>query len=140
MAFEDAPPDVPPSEDPIEPVTDTGSLAVSAEDRQWGMFAHLSALVGWFIGFPILGPLIVWLMKKDQSKFVDYHGKESLNFQINILIYTIVSGVVTLATCGITIPLLLIVVVWSIVMPILAGLAANKGEEYRYPLTFRIIK
>jgi uncharacterized protein len=140
MALEDAPPNIPPMEQPVE-VSPAEQPPVKAEERQWGMFAHLAALAGLFVGgLTFVGPLIVWLIKKDQSKFVDYHGKESLNFQLNILIYYVLTMVVTLVTCGVTFPLPLAVLVYSIVMPIIAGMAANKGESYQYPLTFRIIK
>ncbi len=140
MSFEDAPPDAPPLEtSPDQP------LAVSADDRQWGMFAHLSALLGLFLGgITFVGPLIIWLIKKDQSRFVDYHGKESLNFQLNIFLYSLILVAISFATCGIgmivTIPLLGVLYVYGIVMPIIAGLAANNGDMYQYPLTFRIIK
>ena len=140
MAQDDAVHETPP-EEPIAEASPDGSVAATADDKQWGMFAHLAALLGLLVGgFMFVGPLIVWLVKKDQSRFVDYHGKESLNFQLNILIYYLLTLVVTIATCGITFPLPLLVLIWSIVMPIMAGLAANRGEMYRYPLTFRMIK
>ena len=114
---------------------------LSGEEKTWGMLCHLSTLLSYLAaGLTFIGPLVCWLVKKDTSKFVDYHGKESLNFQLNILIYYLLTMAVTVATCGITFPLPLGVLIWSIVMPILAGLAANKGELYRYPLTFRMIK
>lgn len=141
MALEDDAPNVPPMEQPVGVAPPEQPPAiVSAEERQWGMFAHLAALAGLLVGgLMFVGPLIVWLMKKDQSKFVDFHGKESLNFQLNILIYYVITMVVTVATCGITFPLPLVVLVYSIVMPIIAGMAANKGESYQYPFTFRMI-
>jgi uncharacterized protein len=139
MALEELPPDSP----PVEPLA--GQLAANAEDRQWGMFAHLSALAGLFAaGMTFIGPLVVWLIKKDQSKFVDDQGKEALNFHLNVLLYTIVLVVISFATCGfglfVTAPLLGALAIYAIVMPIVAGLAANRGELYRYPLTFRVIK
>jgi uncharacterized Tic20 family protein len=137
MAFEDAPPESPPA----DVVSSEQPLTTSADDRQWGMFAHLAALVGLMVGgFTFIGPLVVWLIKKDQSKYVDYHGKESLNFQINILLYYVIALAITFATCGFGFPVLIPVFVYGIVMPIIAGLAANKGEMYRYPATFRLIK
>ena len=142
MPLEDAPPDVPPPEPAVDISTPAdSSIAVSADDRQWGMFAHLSALAGLLVGgLTFIGPLIVWLAKKDTSKFVDYHGKESLNFQINIMIYYVIGIAVTVASCGFGFPLPLLVIIYGIVMPIIAGLAANKGETYQYPLTFRLIQ
>jgi uncharacterized Tic20 family protein len=111
---------------------------VTAEEKQWGMFCHLSALVAHFLttgAFPLLGPLICWLIKKDTSRFVDYHGKEALNFQINILAYTLICFVTILG-----IFLIPIVIVYSIVMAIIAGMKANEGQLYEYPYTFRLIK
>jgi uncharacterized Tic20 family protein len=138
-------PDGPSDELPAEPRDLGAPLALTAEDRQWGLFAHLSALLGLLVGgLTFIGPLIVWLVKKDESKFVDYHGKESLNFQLNILIYTLILVAATVGTCGIglivTAPLLGALAVYAIVMPIIAGLKANEGKLYEYPLTFRMIK
>src|SRR5580704_14781621 len=77
------------------PLPSTGD--VTAEEKQWGMFCHMSALAGLVIGgLLIVGPLICWLIKKDTSRFVDYHGKEALNFQINILAYTLICFVTIL--------------------------------------------
>jgi uncharacterized Tic20 family protein len=155
MAFEDAPPDVPPPEQalhirsadrPLDVSPEGGvPVVVNSEERQWGMFAHLSALAGLLVGgLTFIGPLVVWLLKKDESKFVDYHGKEALNFQLNILIYSLILVAITIATCmvaiPVTAPLLGALGIYAIVMPIIAGLKANEGKLYEYPLTFRMIK
>jgi uncharacterized Tic20 family protein len=142
MSFEDSPANVPPPEQPLDVRPEDKPPAVlSNEDRQWGMLAHLSAVVAMLLGgLSFLGPLIVWLMKKDESKFVDYHGKEALNFQINILIYNLVAIFITIITCGVAFPLPLALVIYGIVMPIIAGIKANEGKFYEYPLTFRILK
>jgi uncharacterized protein len=118
------------------------------------MFTHIAALAGWFtggLGF-ILGPLIMWLVKKDQSPFVDRHGKAAVNFQLSILVYSLAATVffvvITILTLGIgallMIPLLILgvlaVLVLEILFPILAGLAANQGKEYRYPLALALLK
>jgi uncharacterized Tic20 family protein len=118
---------------------DEAPVAVTSEERTWGMFCHLSALLAYFAaGLTFIGPLVCWLMKKDTSRFVDDQGKESLNFQINVLVYSLVS-----------IPLMCIVVgffllpaihVYSIVCVIIAGIKANGGERFRYPFIFRLIK
>jgi len=137
--YTDVPPDSP---SPVqESLEDKPPAVLTQEDRQWAMFAHLSALAGLLVGgFTFVGPLVIWLMKKDESKFVDANGKESLNFQLNILIYSLVSMVITVATCGVAVPLPLAIMVYAIVMPIIAGIKANEGQVYEYPLTFRIIK
>ncbi len=111
----------------------------SAEERQWGMFAHLSTLVGIIIPFgTLLGPLVVWLIKKDTMPFVDDQGKEALNFNITVFIALVVSGILTLVVIGLL--LLVVVGIAWLVLSIMAALAANKGEAYRYPMTLRLIK
>ncbi len=129
---------------PVESRYDDGALMnLTSEERQWGMFCHLSSLLGLVFSAGILcfvGPLVCWLVKKDTSKFVDVHGKESLNFQINILIYTLIAWAITLATCGFAFPILFVPLIYGIVMPIIAGLKANEGKPYEYPYTFRLIK
>ncbi len=134
MSLDDSVENVSPSKELPE------SIALTGEEKQWGMFCHLSALLGLAIGgFTFVGPLVCWLVKKDTSRFVDFHGKESLNFQLNILIYYLAAMAITLVTC-VAFPLPLAVLVYGIVMPIIAGLKANEGKEYEYPATIRIIK
>ena len=103
------------------------------------MFAHLSALVGLLIPFgSVLGPLIIWQIKKADMPFVDDQGKEALNFNITVAIAMIASFVLTFVLIG----LLLIPVVfiaWA-VFAIIAGIKANEGETYRYPFTLRLVK
>ena len=104
------------------------------------MLCHLSSFSG-YIGLPlgtILGPLIVWLIKKDELPLVDDQGKEALNFNISIAIYGIVSAILIFVFIGIL--LLLAVVVFHLVLTIIASIRANRGEAYRYPLTIRILK
>jgi len=104
------------------------------------MLCHLSALSAFFTGIgAILGPLIVWLIKKDASAFVDEQGKESLNFQISCLIYEIVAVIVTVVTLGILFVLPLALGVFWLIEVILASVAANSGRSHKYPLTIRFI-
>ena len=128
---------------------DVSAQALSTEERQWGMYAHLSSLAGLILpGLFFLGPLVVWLMKKDQMRFVDDQGKESLNFQLFILLAGIALGVISVplvvVTFGIAgfllIPAGLALAALTIVMPIIAAMKANAGEAYRYPYILRIIK
>jgi uncharacterized Tic20 family protein len=137
MAFEDAP--------PSDPAPAESAPALTSDDRLWAMLAHISGLVaGALGGMTFLGPLIVWLIKKDQSRFVDYHGKEALNFQLNVLIYSLILVAISIATCGmgvwVTAPLLGVLGIYVTVISIVAGVKANSGEYYRYPATFRLIK
>ncbi len=78
-------------------------------------------------------------MKKDTSPFVDDQGRESLNFQLNMLIYLVIATVVALVTCGIGAVLLVPVALYALIMPIIACIKANNGERYRYPLTCRML-
>lgn len=107
--------------------------------RTWGMLAHLSALAGYVIPFGnIIGPLIVWLIKKEEYPFVDDQGKESLNFQISFSIYMFIAVISLYACVGfILVPALAIA---GIVFIVLGTIKANNGEYYRYPLTIRLIK
>lgn len=102
----------------------------TSEERTMGMIVHLSALI---LGF--LGPLIFWLIKKDESRFIDDHGKEALNFAIvlNVVILAM------FATC-VLIPLTPIVGVYGLVLIIVAGVKANDGNRFRFPFLFRLIK
>lgn len=113
---------------------------LTQDDKTFGMLAHLTALSGVLIPVigNIVGPLIIWMMKKDQSWFVNEHGKESLNFQITILIYAAISFVLMFVIIGIL--LLPLVALFGLVMTIIAGIKAGQGENYRYPLTIRFIK
>ncbi|HZS04450.1 MAG TPA: DUF4870 domain-containing protein [Blastocatellia bacterium] len=112
---------------------------ITQDERTFGMLAHLSALSGYIIPFGnIIGPLVIWLIKKDQSRFVDDQGKESLNFQISVTIYAIIAGLSILVLVGIL--LLPAVALFGLIMTIIAGIKANEGVPYRYPLTIRFIK
>ena len=109
------------------------------DDRTWALLAHLSALSGYVIPFGhIVGPLIVWLIKKDQSWFVNDQGKEALNFQISVTIYLIISAVLVFVVVGIL--LLIAVAIGALILVIVAAVRANEGVTYRYPLTLRLIK
>ncbi|MCS6978021.1 MAG: DUF4870 domain-containing protein [Gemmatales bacterium] len=136
----------PSSEEPpvAEPAASSPSepVPVTQEERTWGLFAHLSGLLATFVtaGFGFLGPLIIWLAKKDTSKFVDYHGKEALNFQLNMLILSVIAVAATIITCGFAFPLPMAVVVINCVFSIIAALKANEGKLYEYPYIVRMVK
>lgn len=108
------------------------------EENMWAMFCHLAAFAGLFIPFGnILGPLVVWLLKREEYALVEDQGKESLNFQISITIYGIIAGVLVLVIIGFF--LLLALGLFALIMTIMAALKANSGEPYRYPMTIRLI-
>ena len=121
------------------PPTSVSSPAVT-NVRTWNALCHASALLGVFLHFPghLLGPLIVWLVKRGDSPEIDAHGKESLNFQISMLIYNVVAGVLCLVLIGFA--LLLILHILNLVLVIVASIQASEGKLYRYPITIRLIK
>jgi len=109
------------------------------QGHNWGMLCHLIALCG-FIGIPfghILGPLVVWLIKRDEYAFVNEQGKESLNFQISMAIYVVISGILCLVLIGV---IFLAIIIAELVLVIMASIKASRGESYRYPVTIRFIK
>ena len=112
---------------------------MTQEQKTWGMIAHLSSLAGLIIPLGnVIGPLVVWLIKKDTMPFVDDQGKEALNFNITVFIAAVVSGLLTLILIGFL--LLLVVGLGWLVLTIMAGIKANEGQSYRYPFTLRLIK
>ncbi|MGH7135306.1 MAG: DUF4870 domain-containing protein [Pirellulales bacterium] len=123
---------------PPPPVDAPLPAAVPDKDaRMWAMLCHLSALSMYFTGVgSIVGPLIVWLIKKDDHPLIDDQGKESLNFEISILIYTLVLAIPSF--CLMFIPIIVLAVA-HVVLIIVASIRANAGEAYRYPLTIRLI-
>lgn len=110
-----------------------GSKEINKDARTFAMLAHLLAIFTCF-----LGPLVIWLIKKDEHPFVDEQGKEALNFQITVLIAYLISGLLTFVCIG----LLLFSVVWvvDLIFCIMACVKVNNGEHYRYPITIRFIK
>lgn len=122
----------------------------SAEERQWAMFAHLSALLGGLLTSVVggwgtfVGPLVIWLIKKDTMPFVNDQGKEALNFNITIAIIALVMALLTLVTLGIgaliSLPVMIIVGIAWLVLTIIATIKANEGVAYRYPFALRLIK
>ena len=107
------------------------------DERTLGMLCHLTGL-SYLIGIPgFIVPLVLWLVKKDSSDYIDYHGRESLNFQISIFIYGIVSAILILVLIGIF--MLIALAIFSFIMMIIAAIKANDGVRYRYPLTIRIL-
>lgn len=112
---------------------------LSKDERLWGMLCHLSAFA--FFVFPfgnILGPLVIWLIKKDEYPFVDDQGKESLNFQISVSIYAIAFTVMIIVLIGI--PLLIGLFFFTFIVVVIGAVKSNDGEFYRYPLNIRFMK
>lgn len=124
--------------------------APGQEERQWAMFAHLSALAGGLLtsglggwGF-FIGPLVIWLMKKDTMPFVADQAKEALNFNITVSGIFVILLILTIFTLGLgallTVPVMLVVGIGALVLIIMASIKAREGVAYRYPFTLRLIK
>ena len=129
--------DIDPTMPPVAPPPPS-SDSPSNDERQWALFAHLSALVGFIIPLgSVLGPLVIWQIKKNEMPFVDDQGKEALNFQITVLIAVIVCFVLTFVLIGLL--LLPIVGIAALVLTIMGGIKANEGVTYRYPFTLRLV-
>ena len=146
------------SENPIDPSQastpppppQSHSSGVPTEQRQWAMFAHLSAIAGAVLTSGVggwgtfLGPLIIWLLKKDSMPFVEDQAKEALNYNITIAIVFFALWVLVFITLGIgfliAIPAWIVVGVAWLVFTIIAAVKANDGISYRYPYTLRLVK
>ena len=123
----------------------TQSTAVSGGEasNNWAMAAHLSALVAAFVGFAFLGPLVVYLARKEDP-YVRAHAAEALNFNLSVLLYAVVGGFVLVIAILLIVGLLLIpvaiaaAIAW-VVLVVLAGVKASRGEAYRYPVTIRFV-
>jgi len=118
----------------------TSTTEIPRNARQWAMICHLSALSGLLangIGF-LLGPLIVWLIKKEDHPFVDKQGKEAVNFQITMLIIALISVVLCFFLIGFA--FLIIAGLLMTIFPIIAAIRSNSGEDYKYPFSIRFIR
>lgn len=113
--------------------------APTQQERTMAMFCHIGGLIGSFVPpANILVPLVIWLLKKDQSAFINEHGKEAINFQITVSICAVISLILMIVLIGI----LLLAVLWVavLVLGIVAGVKAYEGNHYRYPLILRLVK
>jgi uncharacterized protein len=109
------------------------SSAVNQDEKILGIVMHVLCL----IGFPIIGPLVIWLMKKDQSAYLDSQGRELLNFQISYLLYGFVAFLLFFVLIGFV--LLPVVVIATIILTIIGIVRAAEGQVYRFPLTIRLL-
>lgn len=136
---------------PPPPAAPSTPGAPSAEERQWAMFAHLSALLGGLVtaGWAgsigcFLGPLVIWLVKKETMPFVDDQGKEALNFNITVGIAFLALLLLSIMTLGIglviAVPAWIVIGIAWLVLTIIAAIKANEGVAYRYPFTLRLVK
>ena len=116
------------------------NIPAIANVRTWSAFCHASALLGVFFHFPghLLGPLIVWLIKRDDAPEIDAHGKEAINFQISMLIYNVVAAIFCLILVGFV--FLFVLWILNTIFVIIAAIQASDGKFYRYPMTIRFIQ
>jgi len=115
------------------PPTNEGSAGeISNDEKNMGMLCHLLGLLSF------IGPLIIWLLKKDESKFIDDNGKEALNFQITIALAYVVSMFLMFVVIGIL--LMPVVMILWFVFTIIGAVKTSEGKSYRYPLTIRLLK
>ncbi|GLX89691.1 DUF4870 domain-containing protein [Pseudomonas weihenstephanensis] len=111
----------------------------SREARQWAMFCHFSAFLGmWFPFGSLIGPLILWQMKRESDPFIDDQGKEAMNFQITVAIASAICYVLMFVLIGFA--LIGLLFIGAVVLVVIAGVKANDGVTYRYPFTWRPIK
>ncbi|HEP8701179.1 TPA: DUF4870 domain-containing protein, partial [Pseudomonas aeruginosa] len=119
-------------------VSEEVAVTPGQEARQWAMFCHFAAFIGLVFPFgSLLGPLIVWQLKRESDPFVDAQGKEALNFQITVALAMFVSFLLMLVVIGFF--LLGLVCLAALVLTIIAGIKANEGKAYRYPFCLRLI-
>lgn len=132
---------------PYEPMADGPTGAIAEHERQWAMFAHLSALTGLLTGGLgcFLGPLVIWLVKRETMPFVNDQGREALNFNITMFGISVILWVVGTILLVILVGFLFYLAAFAVgvfwlVMTIIAAIKANEGVAYRYPLTLRLVK
>lgn len=126
----------------VEKTEDKGNVQVDQkQERMWAMFAHLSALANlivWLPGVNIIGPLVIWLVKKNEMPLVEKEGKEALNFQISMAIYGAVAFILCFIVIGMA--LLPLIALANLILVIMASVKVSNGETFTYPCTIRLIK
>lgn len=126
---------------PPSPPTPQGWVHPSGlpnEVRNWALAAHLSAFLGAWVALAFLGPLVVWLVKRDDHPFVETHAREALNFNLTVLLYFVVGVVLAFVLIGFLL-LAALGVMW-LVFTTIAAVRASNGQPYRYPLTIRLVR
>lgn len=123
------------------PSSAAGGAGPTSEEQNLAMLAHLTGGLGILLsglgGF--IGPLVIWMLKKDESAFVADQAKEALNFQITLLIIYAVTVVLAIVTCGFGALLVVVPGILQVVFAIIASLSLSKGIPYRYPFCLRLV-
>ncbi|MBB3103501.1 DUF4870 domain-containing protein [Azomonas macrocytogenes] len=114
--------------------------ALDRETRQWAMLCHYAAFFGLMVPMigNVIGPLILWQLKREAHSFIDQQGKEALNFQITYSILMMICGVLAWFIIGF--PLMALISLIAFVLVVIAGIRANEGKSYRYPFCWRLVK
>jgi len=113
--------------------------SLTQDEKLWAMLCHLTAFAGYIIPFGnIIGPLVMWLIKKEESEYVNKHGKSSLNFEISFTIYALIAVLLVFVAIGI--PILIILGIFQVIVVIIASIRAFDGQYYKYPLTMEFVK
>ncbi len=130
--------------EPQVPSAPVAEAAPVGDERTWALFGHLSALTAFVSGIGcVLGPLVIWLIKRDSLPFAADQAKEALNFNISVVIAFIGLWILTIVTFGLgallTVPIGLALCAAWLVFTIIAAVNANNGVRYRYPFTLRLV-
>lgn len=113
---------------------------VTDDEKTWAMLAHLSLLAHLVLpGVAIIAPIVIYAVKRDGSPYVEDHAREALNFQITLILYHLIAIPLAIITCGIGGLLVVVAYVLGLIGMVMATLAANRCEFYRYPMTFRLV-
>ncbi|MBW1789430.1 MAG: DUF4870 domain-containing protein [Deltaproteobacteria bacterium] len=134
-------------ETPIKITQGPGLTETGESERTWAMVCHLSAFAFLFVPFGnVVGPLIVWLIKKDESSFVNAHGKAALNFQISLTLFFILGAIIAVvASFTVILPIIILIIcllllIYGFVMIIVGGVSAYNGNYVEIPLSTRFLK
>lgn len=113
---------------------------MNQDDKQWAMLTHLAALLGILLPIAlVLGPTLVWFLKRQNSAFIDDQGKEVINFQSSVLLVSFVLALLS-GLNGLFLAASAITVIAGMVFAVIGGLAAKQGKKYRYPFAIRLLK
>jgi uncharacterized protein len=123
---------------PFDPLAPAADAQVSDRDRQYAMLIQLSGFLSYLLGpLALIVTLALWLARKDESPFINDHGREAMNYKISMWIYAAMASMLTIVLIGCVI--LPALVIFDIVVVIMAAVAASAGQYYRYPITIRFI-
>lgn len=113
---------------------------LNRDARNWAMLCHLSGFALYLLPpyGQIAAPLLIWLLKREASAFIDEQGREAVNFQISITLYFFLSGLLIVVLVGF--PLMLLLMMSHAILMVIAAIRASEGADYRYPFTIRLIQ